>query len=593
MTFFNEIKTVKAGLVFILILIIGIGVASYRNINEVFETAELRTNSYNVLNTLEDILSQIVSAEEGQRSYIITGDESYLEPFYKGEENAKNDLKSLESFIKNKQAPKKMLMQYDTLITKRFENLQTTIEIRKSGDFESAANRLKLKVGKKLMDKIYELNAKMEAQEYNLLQQRDQLLVVNVKNTFITIIVGTLVSCIIFLTVFYILDREIGERKKVEQAIRREMEFSDRLLNSSIDGIVAFDSDCKYTLWNPGMESMTGINKSKTLGKSAFEVLPFLKEIGEDKYYYETLKGNYVIAKDRWFYIPETGKEGYFEAYYSPIFDDSKKIVGGIAIMRDSTQRKYGLEALERTKEELERRVIERTAALSKVNEDMRKEISERKKAEEQITTSLQEKTVLLREIHHRVKNNLQVISSLLNLQSGYIEDKKSLEIFRESQTRVRSMALIHEKLYQSKDLYKIEFSEYIKSLAKDLFSSYNIDYERIKLRSDMEGIYFEIDTAILCGLIINELISNSLKHAFPDGRKGEVYIGLKKSSESNYTLILKDDGIGFPPNINFRKTDSLGLQLVTTLTEQLGGEIELSRNGFTEFKIEFSTKLS
>jgi transcriptional regulator of acetoin/glycerol metabolism len=223
-----------------------------------------------------------------------------------------------------------------------------------------------------------------------------------------------------------------------------------------------------------------------------------------------------VIAKDRWFFIPETGKEGFFEAYYSPIFDIDKQIVGGIAIVRDCTQRKYNLEALERTKEELEHRVIERTAALSKVNDDLRNEIAERKKAEEQINASLQEKVVLLREIHHRVKNNLQVISSLLNLQSGYIEDKRSLEIFRESQNRVRSMALIHEKLYQSKELNKIEFSEYIKSLTKDLFNSYNVDNNRIILKSDFDGIYFEIDTAILCGLIINELVSNSLKHAFP-----------------------------------------------------------------------------
>ncbi len=593
MTFFNEIKTVKAGLVFILILIIGIGVASYRNINEVFETAELRTNSYNVLNTLEDILSQVVSAEEGQRSYIITGDESYLEAFYKGLKNAKSDLESLQNYVKGNPGQNTLLIQYKALITKRFENLQETIEVRRQGSLESAAKRLKLKTGKKLMDQIYELNARMEADEYNLLQHRDQQLVVNVKNTFITIIVGTLVSCIIFLTVFYILDREIGERKKVEKAIRREMEFSDRLLNSSIDGIVAFDSECKFTLWNPGMESMTGINKSKTLGKSAFEVLPFLKEIGEDKYYYETLKGNYVIAKDRWYYIPETGKEGYFEAYYSPILDDRKNIVGGIAIMRDSTQRKYGLEALERTKEELERRVIERTAALSKVNEDLRKEITEKKRAEEQIKASLQEKTVLLREIHHRVKNNLQVISSLLNLQSGYIEDRKSLEIFRESQTRVRSMALIHEKLYQSKDLNKIEFSGYINSLTKDLFSSYNIDFERINLITDMKGIFFEIDTAILCGLIINELVSNSLKHAFPGNRKGEIFIGLNKNNRHNYTLVLKDNGVGFPSNINFRNTDSLGLQLVTTLTQQLGGTINLTKNGFTEFTIEFSVSVA
>ena len=590
MTFFSEIKSVKAGLIFILILIIGIGVASYRNINEVFQSAELRTNSYNVLNSLEDVLAQIVTAEEGQRSFIITGDESYLEPYNKGYKNAISDLANLKSLLQDSKSQLNKLHQYDTLLVYRFSSLQTTIDIRKKGDFAGASMRLRLKIGKRFMDKIYELTASMEAEEYNLLQNRDKLLVTNVKNTFITIIVGTLVSCIIFLTVFYILDREIGVRKKVEHAIRREMEFSDRLLNSSIDGIVAFDSYCKYTLWNPGMETMTGINKTKALGKSAFEVLPFLKEIGEDKYFYETLKGNYIIAKDRWFYIPETGKEGYFEAYYSPLFDQNKKVIGGIAIIRDSTQRKYGLEALERSKEELERRVIERTSALSKVNEDLRNEIIERKRAEEKINTSLQEKVVLLREIHHRVKNNLQVISSLLNLQSGYIEDKKSLEIFRESQTRVRSMALIHEKLYQSKDLNKIEFSEYIESLIKDLFKSYNVDSDRIKLNSKMEGIFFEIDTAILCGLIINELVSNSLKHAFPLNKKGEIFISLDKDDNNKYTLILKDNGIGFPPNVDFRKTESLGLQLVTTLTEQLGGTIELHKNGYTEFIIAFNT---
>jgi PAS domain S-box-containing protein len=588
---FNEIKTVKTGLVFILILIIGIGIASYRDINEVFETAEWRANSYNVLNTMEDILAQIAGSEEGQRSYLITGDETYLESFHNGLSNVKIDLANLKILFKDDKKQLDKLNKYESLIFVRYNSLQETIDCRKKGGMQSAVARLKLGIGKKYMDKIYEQTARIETDEYNLLQQRDHLLVVNVKNTFVTIIVGTLLSCIIFLTVFYILDREIGERKKVEAAIRREMEFSDKLLNSSIDGILAFDSRCKITLWNPGLETMTGIAKAKTLGKNVFDVLPFLKEIGEDKYYHETLKGNYVIAKDRWFFIPETGKEGFFEAYYSPIFDIDKKVVGGIAVLRDSTQRKYNLEALERTKEELEKRVIERTAALSLVNDDLRNEISERKKAEEQINASLHEKVVLLREIHHRVKNNLQVISSLLNLQSGYIEDKKSLEIFRESQNRVRSMALIHEKLYQSKELNKIEFSEYINSLIKDLFNSYKVN-GRITLESSVEGIYFEIDTAILCGLIINELVSNSLKHAFPDGKKGKVFIMINKVEENGnckYSLIIKDDGIGFPPNLDFRKTESLGLQLVTTLTEQLGGVIQLNRNDYTEFKIDFT----
>ena len=548
-SFFNEVNSAKVGLFFILILIIGIGVASYRNINEVFETAEWRATSYNVLNTTEDVLAQIVSAEEGQRSFLITNDQFYLESFYKGINNVKLDLSSLRILLTDNKEQIARLNKLDTLASERFGSLQSTIQIRMKGGGDNASGRIKQKIGRKYMNEIYEEIARIEAEEYNLLQAKDQLLLINVKNTFVTIIVGTLVSCVIFLTVFFILEREIGERKRIEAATRIEKEFSERLLNSSIDGIIAFDDQCRFTLWNPGMESIMGINKSKTLGRNAFEVLPFLKEIGEDKYFYETLNGNYVIAKDRWFYVPENGKEGYFEAYYSPLFNDNKRVIGGLAIVRDSTQRKFGFEALERTKDELERRVIERTAALSKVNEDLKKEITERKKAEEQINSSLQEKVILLREIHHRVKNNLQVISSLLNLQSGYIEDKKSLEVFRESQNRVRSMALIHEKLYQSKDLNKIEFSEYIKTLTKTLFSSYNVESDRIILRTNLEDISFEIDTAILCGLIVNELVSNSLKHAFPRGAKGEVFIGLNKTGDNKYTLIVRDNGAGFLPD--------------------------------------------
>ena len=288
--------------------------------------------------------------------------------------------------------------------------------------------------------------------------------------------------------------------------------------------------------------------------------------------------------------MPETGKKGYFEAYYSPIQNETNEVVGGLSIIRNTTRRKVALEALQRSKDLLEKRVDERTAELSKANKNLIKEVEERKKAQERINESLQEKVVLLREIHHRVKNNLQVISSLLNLQSGYIEDQKSLEIFRESQNRVRSMALIHEKLYQSKDLNRVEFSEYIQSLSKDLFRSYNLDASKIKLVSDLEGVKLEIDIAILCGLIVNELITNCFKHAFPEGRKGEVIISMKELKQRNFTLVVKDNGIGFPINIDYKNTESLGLQLVNTLTDQLGGTLSLLRNGYTEFRIEFSS---
>ena len=149
-------------------------------------------------------------------------------------------------------------------------------------------------------------------------------------------------------------------------------------------------------------------------------------------------------------------------------------------------------------------------------------------------------------------------------------------------------MALVHEKLYRSKSLNKIEFSDYIISLARDLFNSYSVDSNRISFISNFEGTFLEVDTGILCGLIVNELISNSLKHAFPDGKKGEIYISMHLNSDNKYDLIIKDNGIGFPQDIDFRNTDSLGLQLVTSLTAQLGGEIKLERNGYTKFEIIF-----
>jgi len=209
---------------------------------------------------------------------------------------------------------------------------------------------------------------------------------------------------------------------------------------------------------------------------------------------------------------------------------------------------------------------------------------TERRIAEERIRASLKEKEVLLKEVHHRVKNNLQIISSLLNLQSKYIKDDQALEMFKESRNRIRSMTLIHEKLYRSKDLANIDVAEYIQNLSSNLFRSYSAG--RISLRTQVDDILLGVDTAIPCGLIINELVSNSLKHAFPD-KQGEILVDLHRDN-GKFTLRVRDNGVGFPEHVDFRNTDSLGLQLVCTLTDQLDGEIELDRAGGTEFRITF-----
>ncbi|MCX6565201.1 MAG: PAS domain S-box protein [Candidatus Aminicenantes bacterium] len=215
-------------------------------------------------------------------------------------------------------------------------------------------------------------------------------------------------------------------------------------------------------------------------------------------------------------------------------------------------------------------------------------DITERKAAEESIQASLQEKEVMLREIHHRVKNNMQVISSLFRLQARKNINSEYLEILKEGQTRIRAMSLVHEKLYQSRDLSKIDLAVYIQSLAVHLFTVYLTDPDQVQLETDLEEVPLDINSAVPCGLILNELISNSLKHAFPEGRKGLIRIGLKRGPDDTIILRVADDGIGFPKDIDFLQFESLGLQIAKLLVGQLEGTIDLDRTNGTTFTVTF-----
>lgn len=212
-------------------------------------------------------------------------------------------------------------------------------------------------------------------------------------------------------------------------------------------------------------------------------------------------------------------------------------------------------------------------------------------------TVSLHEKEILLKEIHHRVKNNLQVISSLLNLQSEKIAHPDFLRIFIESQNRIRAMALVHEKLYESTDLSRIDFTKYINSFLIYMDISYNMQPESVQLHTDFntDSHYFKIDTAIACGLILNELITNSCKYAFPEKRTGNIYLYFNREKQTpqtdSYILQVADDGIGIPPDIEINNTNTLGLQLITMLTKQIHGSIEIDRSNGTKFTIRFDVE--
>ncbi len=235
------------------------------------------------------------------------------------------------------------------------------------------------------------------------------------------------------------------------------------------------------------------------------------------------------------------------------------------------------MDQLESANRNLEQRVIERTRELEE-------EIAERKLSDEKLRASLHEKEILLKEIHHRVKNNMQTICSMLNLQAGKISDPLLRDLFLESQARIRSMASVHERLYQSEKLAKIDFADYLQGMTRELVRAIRV--EGVSIDVHCEQIFFPIDLAIPCGLIANELISNALKHAFGAAGQGMVRVEFKRGAGQSVELIVEDNGKGFPAGVDFRNMTSMGMTLVVALTEQINAAVDLQRGEGTRFRV-------
>lgn len=265
--------------------------------------------------------------------------------------------------------------------------------------------------------------------------------------------------------------------------------------------------------------------------------------------------------------------------------DSSGKPEHVFGVTQDITPYKNAELQLERYNADLEKGIAERTASLYKTTDLLQTEVLKHEIAEQKLRKSLEEKSILLKEIHNRVKSNLQVIASLLNLQSRYITDEKTLHAIKGSQGRVKAMALIYEKLYRSSDISHIDLADYIRFLGNGLLDIMGAREKGIVFKSDIRDIFLDINSAINLGLMANELIANSLRHAFPAGRNGEIALSGKREDHT-ISLVYRDNGVGIPKSLDWRNAESLGLRLVCLLVEQMDGTIELDRTGGTAFTI-------
>jgi len=346
-----------------------------------------------------------------------------------------------------------------------------------------------------------------------------------------------------------VFSKDVTEQKDIQQKILNTQTQLAAIINNTTDIVVSIDRNYNVVQFNQLLFQMTKSRNGMELkeGMSIFETL--------DESHHDDMRNIYqrVFAEGKSLVAVEIfnvagNKKRYFESNYNPI-KQGKETVGIAIFSRD---------------------------------------ITEKIASETELREALREKEVLLKEVHHRVKNNLQVISSILNLQTSYVKDKETANILRECQNRIKTMAFIHESLYQTKDFSQINFSEYITNLVKNLFYSYDANQQKIKANFDVDTIFLNLDTSIPCGLIVNELVSNAFKYAFADGSQGFITVKLKNIGNNKIKMLVADNGKGIPASIDFKNTESLGLQLVNILTEQINGTITLDKTNGTSFEIIF-----
>ncbi|MFN8392369.1 MAG: PAS domain S-box protein [Bdellovibrionota bacterium] len=377
--------------------------------------------------------------------------------------------------------------------------------------------------------------------------------------------------------------RDITYRKQVEEALLSERNRLGQYLDIAGVSIISLDSDGVIQLMNRQAAELANIPESEALGRSVNELFPqaveFLRAVCEALSAETPKRWESTIATS-------FGKR-VLTWHSAPLRERSGDTTGMVLSGTDITDRVRAQEQLAEAHGELEQRVANRTEQLRLANDELRDEIEERRATEERLETSLKEKEVLLKEIHHRVKNNLQLISSLLSLQMRKSRGMSPDQLLYEIQGRIQSIALLHEMLYQNGDLSSVDFAKYVETLAQTIVR-YSGMSSRVTILVHAEPMKLSLDVSIYCGLLLNELITNALKHAFPNERKGTLTLEIHRAGEARVMLTVRDDGVGLKPEFDINSITSLGLELVQQLTAKLRGEMKIVQERGTEFQLSF-----
>ena len=673
---FKKRLAFDSALALVLAILLSVGWLAYRNMTASTEADRRQTQTYVVIDEMQDLLSSLKDAETGQRGYVITGDPKYLEPYRASLSEIGTHLAALRSLTADNPRQQQRLAAIAPLVAAKLAELKETIAIRETKGFQATSEAVSTDRGKEIMDELRALVGQAQRDEEQSLQARVAEKETNTRKTVHSVVLGGTLGVLALLGLFISLRWELVRRQRAESRLRqeqkalRESEERLRTIGDRLPGGLIYlygmraDGSPFFSYLSGGAERSTGYRAEELLahpGKAFENILPEDTAAMEratresaaalSPYEHEFRRRMAATGEVRWFHsrsMPRRREDGAVmwdgvefditeqkhaaearqqsEALLQAITDHSEDMIFvkdrdlRLLFLNPAGCRLHGLAAgqlLGRTDAqihpdaaqatafaEVDRRVMESrrteifeeefttpdgekktllTAKTPRLDEHghvvgiigIARDITERKRAEELLKVSLHEKEVLLREVHHRVKNNLQIVSSLLNLQSRTLTDPALLQVFASTRDRVRAMAAVHERLYESGDFAQIDLAVHLGKLARTLTLAHAPTRVTVQPVLQLESVTVDLNTAVPLSLIASELITNALKYGFAGGRTGTLTIGLRAGG-GHHELRIGDDGPGFPAALDPATSRTLGLRLVRDLSRQIRAELEI-----------------